>query len=67
MTFVCVSEPGESGHRFVQLLACDADGNEVGRKKVGGRAAPRSNAWDAAGYCAVDSARSGQWATPSVG
>lgn len=31
-----VSEPGEPGHHLVQLLAYDADGNEVGRKKVGG-------------------------------
>jgi hypothetical protein len=34
--FVYVSEPGELGHQFVQLPAYDADGNEVGRKKVGG-------------------------------
>ena len=34
--FVYVSEPGEPGHHFVQLLAYDADGNEVGRRQVGG-------------------------------
>jgi hypothetical protein len=34
--FVYVSEPGEPGHQFVQLLAYDAYGDEVGRKKVGG-------------------------------
>ena len=32
MIFVYVSEPGEPGHHFVQLLAYDADRNEVGRK-----------------------------------
>lgn len=34
--FAYVSEPGEPGHGFVQLLAYDADGNEVGRKRLGG-------------------------------
>lgn len=33
---VCVSEPGEPSHHFLQLLAYDADGNEVGRKNLGG-------------------------------
>ena len=34
--FVYVSEPHEPGHYFVQLLAYDAYGNEVGRKQLGG-------------------------------
>ena len=34
--FIQVSEPGEPRHHFVQLLAYDAEGNEVGRKKVRG-------------------------------
>jgi hypothetical protein len=33
---VCVSEPGEPGHHLLQLLVYDTDGNEVGRKKLGG-------------------------------
>lgn len=33
--FVYVSEPSDPGHYFVQLLAFDAEGNEVGRKQLG--------------------------------
>ena len=32
--FVYVSEPHEPGHCFVPLLAYDAEGIEVGRKKL---------------------------------
>ena len=31
-----VSEPGEPGPQFVQLLACDAYGTEVVRKRIAG-------------------------------
>jgi hypothetical protein len=34
--FVYVSEPSDPGHYFVQLLAFDVEGNEVGRKQLGG-------------------------------
>jgi hypothetical protein len=30
------SEPSDPGHQFVLLLAYDAEGNEVGRKQLGG-------------------------------
>jgi hypothetical protein len=33
---VYVSEPSDPGHYFVQLLAYDAEGREVGRKQLGG-------------------------------
>jgi hypothetical protein len=33
--FVYVSEPSDPGHYFVQLLAFDAEGYEVGRKQLG--------------------------------
>jgi len=34
--FVYVSEPSDPGHYFVQLLAFDAEGDEVGRKQFSG-------------------------------
>ena len=34
--FVYEKGPQEPGPHFYQLLAYDADGNEVGRKKLGG-------------------------------
>jgi len=34
--YVYTKEPHEPGPYFVQLLAYDAEGNEVGRKKLGG-------------------------------
>jgi hypothetical protein len=35
--FVYEKEPHEPGVYFVLLLAYDAEGNEVGRKRIGGR------------------------------
>jgi hypothetical protein len=34
--FVYAKEPHEPGAYFVLMLAYDADGNEVGRKRIGG-------------------------------
>jgi hypothetical protein len=34
--FVYIKEPHEPGAYFVLALAYDADGNEVGRKRIGG-------------------------------